>query len=224
MSRETHVSVTDSDVRFYEKSPGEASRLAYLGHVLLDNRYGLIEGEQVTIADGTVKVDAATLLVGDLGGSQRITLGADKGYDRQGFVQDLRDRNVTPHVARKRKGSAIDGRTTRHAGYAMSIHVCRRVESIFGWIEDGGWDAEDSIPWPGAGQPAFHDGCHRFQSGPRGATGGPDGSAAPRIQKMVGKYRKSGQNRHGDGCHSSIFDRLVRYYIVFTIFFYSLLR
>ncbi|MHB1705646.1 MAG: transposase, partial [Acidithiobacillus sp.] len=69
------------------------------------------------------------------GGTQRITLGADKGYDRHGLVQDLRDRNVTPHVARKRKGSAIDGRTTRHAGYAMSIHVRRRIESIFGWLK-----------------------------------------------------------------------------------------
>ena len=75
-------------------------------------------------------VDAAALMVGDLGGTQRITLGADKGYDRREFVQVLRDKNVTPHVARGRKGSAIDGRTTRHGGYAMSIR--RRIESIFG--------------------------------------------------------------------------------------------
>jgi hypothetical protein len=106
-SNETHASVTDSDARLYKKAPGEASRLACLGHVLMDNRYGLIAGEQVTTADGTAEVDAATQLVDDLAGTQRITLGADKGYDRQGFVQDLRDRNVTPHVARKRKGSAM---------------------------------------------------------------------------------------------------------------------
>ncbi|WP_437559403.1 IS5 family transposase [Acidithiobacillus sulfuriphilus] len=137
-SNETHASVTDSDARLYKKAPGEASRLAYLGHVLMDNRHGLIAGEQVTTADGTAEVDVATQLVDDLGGTQRITLGADKGYDRQGFVQDLRDRNVTPHVARKRKGSAIDARTTRHRGYAMSIHVRRRIESIFGWMKTVG--------------------------------------------------------------------------------------
>ena len=134
-SNDTHVSITDPDARLYKKSAGEASRLAYLGHVLMDNRHGLIAEEQVTTADGTAEVDAAALMVDDLGGSQRITLGADKGYDRRGFVQALRDKNVTPHVARKRKGSAIDARTTRHAGYAMSIHARRRIESIFGWMK-----------------------------------------------------------------------------------------
>ena len=137
-SNETHASVTDPDARLYKKAPGEASRLAYLGHVLMDNPHGLIAGQQVTTADGTAEVDAATQLVDDLGGHQRITLGADKGYDRHGFVQDLRDWNVTPHVARKRKGSTIDGRTTRHAGYAMSIPVRRRIESIFGWMKTVG--------------------------------------------------------------------------------------
>lgn len=137
-SNDTHASVTDPDARLYKKSSGEASRLAYLGHILIDNRHGLIAGEQVTTADDSAEADAATQLVDDLGGSQRITLGADKGYDRQGIVQDLRDRNVKPHVACKPKGSAIDGRTTRHAGYAMSIHVRRRVESIFGWMKTVG--------------------------------------------------------------------------------------
>ncbi|MHB0887244.1 IS5 family transposase [Acidithiobacillus sp.] len=134
-SNDTHASVTDPDARLYKKSAGEASRLAYLGHVLMDNRHGLIAEEMVTTADGTAEVDAAVRMVDDLGGTQRITLGADKGYDCREFVQDLRDRKVTPHVARKRKGSAIDGRTTRHAGYAMSIHARRRIESIFGWMK-----------------------------------------------------------------------------------------
>lgn len=134
-SNDTHASVTDPDARLYQKAPGEASRLAYFGHVLMDHRQGWIAGEPVTTADGTAEVDAATQLVDGLGGTRRITLGADKGYDRHGFVQDLRDRNVTPHVARKRKGSAIDGRTTRHTGYAMSIHVRPRIESIFGWMK-----------------------------------------------------------------------------------------
>jgi transposase len=134
-SNETHASVSDPDARLYKKAPGDASRLAYLGHVLMDNRHGLIAGQQVTTADGTAEVDAATRLVDELGGTQRFTLGADKGYDRHGFVHDLRDRNVTPHVAHKQKGSAIDGRTTRHAGYAKSIFVRRRIESIFGWMK-----------------------------------------------------------------------------------------
>ena len=134
-SNDTHASMTDPDARLYKKSAGEASRLACPGHVLMDNRHGLIAGEIVTTADGSAKVDAAVLMVDGLGGTQRITLGADKGYDRREFVQDLRDRKVTPHVARKRKGSAIDGRTTRHAGYAMSIHARRRVETISGWLK-----------------------------------------------------------------------------------------
>ncbi len=104
-----HASVTDPDCRLYKNAPGDASRLAYLGHVLMDNRQGLIVGEQVTTADGTAEVDAALQLVDELSGAERITLGADKGYDRHEFVQDLRDRNVTPHVARECKGSAIDG-------------------------------------------------------------------------------------------------------------------
>ncbi|WP_312283651.1 IS5 family transposase [Candidatus Igneacidithiobacillus taiwanensis] len=137
-SNDTHESVTDPDARLYKKSEGEASRLAYLGHVLMDNRHGLVAETMVTTADGTAEVDAAVLMLDELGGAKRITLGADKGYDRHGFVQDLRDRNVTPHVARKKAGSAIDSRTTRHAGYCMSIHVRRRIESIFGWMKTVG--------------------------------------------------------------------------------------
>nr|WP_283103198.1 IS5 family transposase [Acidithiobacillus sp. S30A2] len=137
-SNDTHASITDPDCRLYKKAPGDASRLAYLGHVLMDNRHGLIAGEQVTTADGTAEVDAALQLMDELGGSQRITLGADKGYDRHGFVQDLRNRNVTPHVARKCKGSAVDGRTTRHVGYSISIRVRKRIESIFGWMKTVG--------------------------------------------------------------------------------------
>ena len=90
--------MTDPDARLYKKSAGEASRLAYLGHVLMDNRHGLIAEEQVTTADGTAEMDAAVQMVDDLSGTQRITIGADKGYDRAGFVDRLRERNVSPHV------------------------------------------------------------------------------------------------------------------------------
>ncbi|MBU2754820.1 IS5 family transposase [Acidithiobacillus sp. CV18-2] len=137
-SNDTHASVTDPDCRLYKKAPGDASRLAYLGYVLMDNRQGLIVGDQVTTADGTAEVDAALQLMDDLGGSQRITLGADKGYDRHGFFRDRRDRNVTPHVARKCKGSGVDGRTTRHVGYSISTRVRKRIESIFGWMKTVG--------------------------------------------------------------------------------------
>jgi hypothetical protein len=104
----------------------------------MDNRHGLIAGEQVTTADGTPEVDTAVQLVDDLGGAWRITQVSGKRCDRHGFVQNLRDRSVTPHVARKRKGSAIDGRTTRHVGYAMSIHLRRQIESIFSWMKTVG--------------------------------------------------------------------------------------
>ncbi len=137
-SNDIHVSATDPDARLYKKSAGDASRLAYLGHVLMDNRHSLIAEEQATTADGTAEVDAAVQMINDLGGTRRITVGADKGDDRAGFVDGLRERNVSPLVARKRKGSAIDGRTTRHVGYDMSIHVRRRIESIFGWMKTVG--------------------------------------------------------------------------------------
>ncbi len=104
----------------------------------MDNRHGFISGEQVTTADGTAEVDAAVQLLDDLGGTDRITLGTDKGYDRHEFVKDLRDRNVVPHVARKCKCSAIDGRTTRHVEYFISIRVRKRIESIFGWMKSVG--------------------------------------------------------------------------------------
>ena len=171
-SNETHASMTDPDVRLYKKAPGDASRLAYLGHVLMDNRHGLIAGEQVTTADGTAEVDAATQLVNEFGGTRHITLGADKGYDRQGFVQDLRDRNVTLHVARMWKGSAINVRTTRHRGLchehsrpaADRIHLRRD--------EHRGRDAENPIPWFWTGEAALLHGRHRLQPGPHGAIRG----------------------------------------------------
>jgi IS5 family transposase len=108
--------------------------LAHLGQVLMDNRHGLMPttGDK---RDGTAEVDAVVQLVDDLGGPQRITLAADKGCNRDGFVQELRKHSVTPHVARKRKDSAIDRRATLYTGYETSIHVCRGVESVFGWMK-----------------------------------------------------------------------------------------
>jgi hypothetical protein len=120
--RETHESKTDKDALLFKKSKGAESKLTYLSHVLMENRQGLVVNAKVTQATGTVEREAAVDLVEALGGTQRITLGADRNYGTQGFVSDMREMTVTPHVAQNDThcSSAIDGRTTRHPGYQMS--------------------------------------------------------------------------------------------------------
>lgn len=146
-SNETHSSTTDPEARLYRKGNGQASRMAYMGHVLMENRNGLVVTAQVTQASGTAERDAALAMVEEArSGNRRITLGADKGYDAAAFVHDLRVRRVTPHIARddhltktgKRRSSAIDGRTTRHPGYAVSLRIRKRTEEVFGWIKTVG--------------------------------------------------------------------------------------
>ena len=142
-SNETHASVTDPDARLARKSGGTASILAYAGHVLMENRNGLVSQACLTHASGTAEREAALTLVDRLPGRRRITLGADKGYDAQAFVADLRRRRVTPHIAANRspgrtgqpRRSAIDGRTTRHPGYAVSLCIRKRIEEVFGWVK-----------------------------------------------------------------------------------------
>ena len=134
-SNETHASTTDPDARLARKSDGQSSILAYAGHVLMENRSGLVAQTCLTRATGTAERDAALLLLDRLAPRHRITLGADKGYDVAGFLAALRARRVTPHVAvdgRISKGgvvrrSAIDARTTRHPGYAASQRVRKRI-------------------------------------------------------------------------------------------------
>lgn len=135
--RDTHESKTDPDAYLYKKTKGSESKLAYLGHILMENRHGLVVDSRVTQATGTAEREAAADLVDALGGSQRITLGADKNYDTQGFVETLRGMTVTPHVAQNDSGrsSAIDGRTTRHPGYAVSQTIRKRIEECFGWAK-----------------------------------------------------------------------------------------
>ncbi len=120
--RDTHESKTDPEAYLYRKSKGKESKLAYMGHILMENRHGLVVNAQVTQATGTAEREAAVDLVDALGGTQRVTLGADKNYDTKGFVEDLREMRVTPHVAQNdtNRSSAIDGRTTRHPGYDTS--------------------------------------------------------------------------------------------------------
>jgi len=142
---DTHVSKTDPDARLYRKSNGAESRLAYLGHLLIENRHGLIADAMATIADGYAEREAATLMVcaqWERAPGRRRTVGADKGYDAGDFVGLMRELNTTPHVTQnltRAGGSAIDARTTRHASYAMSQHARPRIEPAFGWLKTIAW-------------------------------------------------------------------------------------
>lgn len=131
---DTHESTTDPESRLYTKSSGQAAKLSYMGHVLMENRNGLLVDARLTQATGTAERETSLEMLEDLGGLQLVTVGADKGYDTQGFVDSCRDLSVTPHVAQKQR-SAVDGRTTRHAGYAISQRVRKRVEESFGWMK-----------------------------------------------------------------------------------------
>ena len=133
-SNDTHASTTDPDARLYKKSEGDKSRLCYLGHALMENRHGLAVDVETTLASGTAERDAAKVMVARTL-TKPATLGADKGYDVAEFVDALREAKVTPHVAQKAKHSAIDGRTTRHAGYKQSLKIRKRIEEIFGWAK-----------------------------------------------------------------------------------------
>ena len=137
-SNETHESTTDSDARLARKSDGKEAKLSYCGNLLTENRHGLIKDAELFQANGTAERDAAAIMIERLSGTQRVTVGADKGYDTRGFVADLRSVNATPHVAQNTKrtgGSAIDERTTRHAGYAISQRKRKQIEECFGWLK-----------------------------------------------------------------------------------------
>lgn len=146
-SNQTHASTTDPEAKLYRKANGQASRMAFMGHVLMENRNGLVVGALLTQATGTAEREAALALVDGLKAKGRITLGADKAYDAREFVRDLRARKVTPHIARneqitqageRRRSSAIDGRTTRHPGYDISLRIRKRIEEVFGWTKTTG--------------------------------------------------------------------------------------
>jgi transposase len=141
-SNTTHQSTTDPDARLFRKGKGKEARLTFMGHALMENRNGLLVDFQVTTATGTAEREMAVRLV-DEAEQRRFrpkTLGADKNYDTRECVAQLRRRHVTPHVAQNTssRSSAIDGRTTRHLGYALSQRVRKRVEEIFGWMKTVG--------------------------------------------------------------------------------------
>jgi transposase len=135
-SNDTHASTTDPDARLFRKGQNQAAVLAYQGHVLMENRSGLVVGAVVTHADGFGEREAALAMLDTVPGRQRKTLAADKGYDTRDFIAGCRQRRTTPHVASHTTrwgGSAVDGRTTRHASYAASQVVRKRIEEHFGW-------------------------------------------------------------------------------------------
>lgn len=136
-SNETHASTTDPDARLYRKGPGKEAKLAHMGHLLMENRSGLVVAAKLTPATGRAEHEAAIAMVKAVPGRHRITLGADKGYDAGGFVANLRALKVTPHVAQNTSGrrSRIDGRTTRHSSYSASQKARKRIEEAFGWVK-----------------------------------------------------------------------------------------
>jgi hypothetical protein len=137
-SNDTHSSTTDPEARLYRKGRGKEAKLCFLGHVLMENRNGLLVDACLTLADGHAERIAALHMIEPRADRPNaITLGADKAYDAEDFVNELRAMNATPHVAQNTSGrsSAIDGRTTRHAGYAVSQCIRKRIEEAFGWIK-----------------------------------------------------------------------------------------
>ena len=143
-SNATHASTTDPDARLFRKSRGTGAILGFMGHTLMENRNGLIVQAELTHADGHAERRAALDMIHrhSPGSTRRLTLGADKGYDSADFVADLRQACVTPHVAQKPRHSAIDGRTTRHVGYALSQKRRKRIEEPFGWAKTVGGMAQ----------------------------------------------------------------------------------
>ncbi len=138
-SNTTHESTTDPESRLAKKK-GQPSRLSYLGHLLTENRHGLVVQARLTQADGYGEREAALDMLGALPEGDRITLGADKGYDTQDFVEGCRDLGVTPHVSQNttNRSSRVDARTTRHAGYAVSQRKRKQIEEVFGWMKTVG--------------------------------------------------------------------------------------
>jgi transposase len=137
-SNATHQSTTDPDAQLIRKSRGQAAILGYRGHVLMENRHGLVVQARATQVVGAAEPETALALATAIPGNHRATLGGDKGYDTAAFVTGCRDLAITPHVAQNvngHRGSAIDGRTTRHPGYAVSQRYRKRVEEVFGWLK-----------------------------------------------------------------------------------------
>lgn len=136
-SNATHKSTTDPEAKLFKKGKGREAKLSYMGHVMMENRNGLVVNAELTAATGRAEREVALSMLEQIPGSGRVTVGADKGYDTKDFVAKARALDVTPHVAQNISGrrSAIDGRTTRHEGYTISQRIRKRVEEVFGWMK-----------------------------------------------------------------------------------------
>jgi transposase len=139
-SNATHASTTDPEARLYKKTKGSEAKLAYLGHLLMENRNGLAVNAMVTEANGSMERAAALVMIQQVKTPRPITVGADKNFDTAGFVENIRRLDAVPHVAQntKNRSSAIDGRTTRHPGYEISQRLRKRIEEIYGWMKTVG--------------------------------------------------------------------------------------
>lgn len=154
-TNQTHESKTDPDARLYRKGKGKEAKLCYAGHVVMENRNGLAIDGHLSKATGTAERAAALEMLADVTGQKRVTVGTDKGYDTRDFVEQTRTMNITPHVTQNTSGrsSAIDGRTTRHEGYAVSLRRRARIEEIFGWLKTVGgqrktrYRGESKVGW-----------------------------------------------------------------------------
>ena len=138
-SNQTHESKTDPDAKLARKAKGKEAKLSYSGNLLVENRNGLIVNAELLEANGRAERDAALVMLEQIPDNGRITVGGDKGFDTQEFVEECRRMNVTPHVAQndgRRGGSAIDARTTRHTGYPEGQKKRKRIEECFGWLKD----------------------------------------------------------------------------------------
>lgn len=136
-SNQTHRSTTDPESRLSRKAHGHEAKLGYVGELLMENRHGLVVDACAVRATGTAERDAALALLAGLP-ARRVTVGGDKAYDQRPFLRAARALQVTPHVAQKTSGGAVDGRTTRHAGYVVSQRIRKRVEEVFGWMKTVG--------------------------------------------------------------------------------------
>lgn len=155
LKNDTHASSTDPESRLFKKGAGKEAKLSYMGHALMENRNGLIVSGRVTHATGTAEREAGAEMVASVPGTKRITVGGDKNYDTKDFVKTLRGLNATAHVAQNNtnRSSAIDGRTTRHEGYKVSLKIRKRIEETFGWIKTIGnlrktrYRGVDKVDW-----------------------------------------------------------------------------
>jgi len=134
----THISTTDPEARMFRKGRSKEAKLSFIGHALMENRHGLIVDGRLGEANGTAERDEAQTMVAAIPGRHRITVAGDRNFDTRDFVAALRDLNATPHIAQNtsNRRSAIDGRTTRHPGYATSQRARKRIEEAFGWIKE----------------------------------------------------------------------------------------